>query len=209
MIAIRRARPQDAEAIASAHVAAWRSAYAGILPDFYLAGMSERRQARQWRHALEWPRQGAAVFVAVASGEDLPPDAPADGFLPPGSDPSAAEPPGAVVGYASAGRLRRSPLGLARLGEIETLYVLDDYRERGLGRRLMRAAAAHLNAVGCDAALLWVLCANQARFFYRHLGGAAVAEQEITVGGAPVTQQAMLWDPISVLLAATQPSTDR
>ncbi|MBV9785789.1 MAG: GNAT family N-acetyltransferase, partial [Acidisphaera sp.] len=40
MIAIRRARPADAAAIAAVHVAAWRSAYPGILPDTYLARLS-------------------------------------------------------------------------------------------------------------------------------------------------------------------------
>jgi NAD(P)-dependent dehydrogenase (short-subunit alcohol dehydrogenase family) len=37
MIAIRRARPADAAAIGAVHVATWRSAYAGVLPDDYLA----------------------------------------------------------------------------------------------------------------------------------------------------------------------------
>ena len=35
MISVRRARPADAIAIAAVHVAAWRSAYPGILPDTY------------------------------------------------------------------------------------------------------------------------------------------------------------------------------
>ena len=46
-----------------------------------------------------------------------------------------------IVGFASGGRARRR--GLAE-GEVETLYLLDDYRDRGVGRRLMRAMAAHL-----------------------------------------------------------------
>ncbi len=40
MIGIRRGRPGDAVGIAAVHVAAWRSAYPGILPDPYLAGLS-------------------------------------------------------------------------------------------------------------------------------------------------------------------------
>ncbi len=45
MITIRRARPADAAAIGAVHVAAWRSAYPGILPDDYLARLSVPRQA--------------------------------------------------------------------------------------------------------------------------------------------------------------------
>ena len=40
MTEIRRARPSDARPIAQVHVAAWRSTYAGILPDRSLTGLS-------------------------------------------------------------------------------------------------------------------------------------------------------------------------
>ena len=40
MISIRRPRPSDAQAIGAIHAAVWRSTYAGILPDAYLAGLS-------------------------------------------------------------------------------------------------------------------------------------------------------------------------
>ena len=70
---------------------------------------------------------------------------------------------------------------------------------------MMRAAAAHLNAIGCRSVRLWVLRDNPSRWFYQHLGGRLVAEQRISVGGQPVVQQAMRWDPISLLMAATAP----
>ena len=63
-------------------------------------------------------------------------------------------------------------------GEVETLYVLDDWRERGVGRRLMRAAAAHLVDIGCQSAFLWVLRDNPSRWFYQRLGGRPVAEAD-------------------------------
>ena len=47
---------------------------------------------------------------------------------------SSASPPPAAPAAAS------SPRRLAE-GEVETLYVLDDWRDRGVGRKLMRAAA--------------------------------------------------------------------
>lgn len=70
----------------------------------------------------------------------------------------------------------------------------------------MRALAAHLNAVGCRSVLLWVLKDNPSRWFYRRLGGRAVAEQTIIVGGRAVVQTAYLWEPIGALLAATEPT---
>lgn len=187
MIAIRRARASDAEAIGAATVAAWRSAYAGILGSDYLAGMSARRQAAMWRAAIQDAGGGHATFVAVASGSDA-----AGG---------AWQPP-SIVGFASGGRRRG---GARDEGEIETLYVLDDYREQGIGRRLMRATAAHLNAIGCRSVRLWVLRDNPSVWFYHRLGGRVIEEQAIRVGGQPVVQTALRWDPIGLLMAATAP----
>lgn len=184
MIALRLARPADALAIGAVHVAAWRSTYPGILPDAYLAGMSVARHATMYEAAL---RAGTAIHLATANGADLP-----DRRGP------------RVIGFATAGPARGGAFG-RRLGEgeIETLYVLDDWHDRGVGRRLLRAAAAQLAAAGCRSAFLWVLRDNPSRWFYARLGGRPAADATIRVGGAAVVQTAFAWDPIEKLLEAT------
>ena len=191
MISIRRARPADAPAIGEIHAAVWRSTYAGILPDAYLAGLSAQRLAGFYQRAILDRREGHAVFVAAVGGADLVPQGAAGA---------------AVVGFASGGRARRP--GIAE-GEVETLYLLEDWRERGAGRRLMRAMGAHLRAVGCRSAMLWVLKDNPTHWFYRHLGGKEAARETIRVGGQAVDQSAFVWDPIEALLSATAPAQDR
>jgi GNAT superfamily N-acetyltransferase len=185
MIAVRRARASDAATIGVVHVAAWRSAYPGILPDSYLAGLSTTRQAAYYDSAI---RSGVGVHVASASGLDL---GPAGGSA-------------RVVGFVTGAPARpgRWTEPLAE-GEIETLYVLDDWRERGLGRRLMRAAASHLSGAGCRSVFVWVLRANPSRWFYERLGGRPVAESTIEVAGVPLVQTAYRWDPIDKLVQAT------
>ncbi len=111
MIAIRRARPSDAASIGAVHVAAWRSAYPGILPDGYLARLSAPRQAAYYDNAI---RSGVGVHVAAASGLDIP-----------GGGSTGAP---RVVGFVTGDRARNSGIGD---GEIETLYILDDWRDRG------------------------------------------------------------------------------
>ncbi len=191
MISVRRARPTDAVAIGAVHVAAWRSAYPGILPDKFLSRLSVPRQAAYYDGAI---RHGVGVHVATASGTDLP-----------ATDKTNAT---RVIGFVSGAPARdgatrqRGPAPLAD-GEIETLYVLDDWRERGLGRRLMRSAAAHLTDAGCASAFVWVLRDNPSRWFYERLGGKPAAESTILVGGAPVVQLAYLWSPIDKLVQAT------
>ncbi len=184
MITIRRARISDAVPIAAVHVAAWRSAYPGILPDAYLARLSVPRQAGHYERAI---RAGMGVHVATVSGLDLGPEGG----------------PARVVGFATSGPARAPAESLAQ-GEIETLYVLDDWRDRGIGRRLMRAAAGHLAAIGCDSAFLWVLRDNPSRWFYARLGGKPAAEALVEVGGQAVSQTAYVWSPLEKLEQATQ-----
>ncbi len=189
MIAVRRARLSDAGAMGAVHVAAWRSTYPGILPDTFLTHLSAPRQAAHYGEAIR--SGGTAVFVAVASGADVPR----------GSPPR-------VVGFTTAGRARhvvpgQSGPGRLAEGEIETLYVLDDFRERGLGRALIRASAAALSDTGCGSAYLWVLRDNPNRWVYRRLGGRPVAESHTRVAGQSVAQVAFLWDPIALLLQAS------
>jgi GNAT superfamily N-acetyltransferase len=191
MICIRRARPDDAVAIGAVHVATWRSTYAGILPDRYLSGLCCMRLAACYEQAIIDRVGGHAVFVACASGPDVPADHAGEGPV--------------VIGFASGGRARRP--GIAQ-GEVETLYLLDDYRDRGVGRRLMRAMAAHLAAVGCRSAMLWVLRDNPSRWFYGRLGGRPAAREEIRFAGQGLEQMAYVWDPIDTLLAATAPAKE-
>lgn len=192
MICIRRARPSDAGAIGAVHVATWRTAYAGVLPERYLTGLSAPRHAAGYEQAIIDRRRAHAVFVAVASGVDAPEDSlPQDG--------------GTVIGFVSGGRARRD--GLAQ-GEVETLYLLEDYRDRGIGRRLMRAMAAHLAAVGCRSATLWVLRDNPTRWFYQRLGGRPAAREVIRFADQAMEQLAFVWDPIETLLAATAPAPE-
>jgi GNAT superfamily N-acetyltransferase len=159
------------------------------LPDRYHATLSDLRHALGYEQAIADRRQGHAVFVAVASGPDAPED-------------RVAEEGGTVVGFVSGGRGRRNWLAQ---GEVETLYLLDDYRDRGTGRRLMRAMAAHLAAVGCRSAMLWVLKDNPSRWFYQRLGGRPAAQETIRFAGEAMQQIAFVWDPIETLLAATAP----
>ena len=154
MIAVRRARPSDAPLIGAVHVAAWRSAYPGILPEDYLAGLSVTRQAAYYDRQI---RGGGGVYVAIASGQDVP---------------SGAGP--RLVGYTTVGRSAVTlPGDFQGDGEIETLYVLDDWRERGVGRRLIRTGAAHLAAAGSRAAFLWVLRSNPKPLVLPAFGRAA------------------------------------
>ena len=166
---IRPAQPGDSPGIAAVHVAAWQAAYAGILPEAYLARMSRTRQSAYYLARIA---AGPGVFVAA--------------------DPQ-------IVGFATAGRARTRGLGD---GEVETLYVLDDWRDQGVGRGLLRAAAAHLHGAGCTSLCLWVLRDNPSRWFYARMGGRAAMQSTVQVAGTAVPQVAFVWDNLDPLLTS-------
>jgi len=63
LIEIRRAKPQDAPAIAGVHDAAWLTAYRGIIPGLELERMVERRGPTWWEQAIN---RGSRVSVLIA-----------------------------------------------------------------------------------------------------------------------------------------------
>lgn len=65
-IDIRRAEPQDAEAIATVHDRAWHGAYAGVIPHRALNAMVGRRGPRWWANALQ---RSTTVLVLEVGGE--------------------------------------------------------------------------------------------------------------------------------------------
>lgn len=65
-IDIRRAELGDADAIAEVHHAAWRGAYAGIIPHRALNRMLSRRGAAWWANAI---RRATPVLIVEVGGE--------------------------------------------------------------------------------------------------------------------------------------------
>ena len=63
---IRRADPNDANAIAEVHRDAWQNAYAGIIPHRALTAMINRRGSQWWANAI---RRAANVLVIEVGGK--------------------------------------------------------------------------------------------------------------------------------------------
>jgi len=168
-VAIVPAEPADAAGIAAVHVATWRSAYPGLIPDHALRGLSATRLSQKYKHDI---LQAPGVFVA----RDLQ--------------------RGGVVGFTTASCA--APGALAA-GEIETLYVADDWREQGLGRALLIRASRFLASEGCTSLFLWVLADNPSRWFYERMGGRPVQTGATRVGGLQLETVAMRWERIESL----------
>src|SRR4051794_15411678 len=79
MASLRAAGTGEAVALAHVHVESWRTTYAGIVPNQYLAGLDETLRVKLWQ---EWLSGGAIVLVAERKGQ--------------------------LVGFAHAGRIREA-----------------------------------------------------------------------------------------------------
>lgn len=167
------AGPTDADDLARVHVQSWRETYKGLLPDAYLARMSEPAHARRFGHALMKP---GADDVTLAAADR-----------------------GGLVGYAQAGASRRR---VEHEGEVATLYLVRSAQNRGLGARLLRDAARALAAKGATSLVISVLQGNfAARGFYEHLGGEAEAARlEPGPGGGMFHEVAYRWSDIRTLV---------
>ena len=173
-ILILPAGPADAAELARVHVRSWRETYRGLLPDAYLARMSEPAFTRRFRRALTMPGPNDVTLAAAG--------------------------PHGLVGYAQGGPSRR---GTADEAEIATLYVLREAQGLRLGRRLLVASARALAAQGARSLVISVLRDNlPARGFYEHLGGQAEpATLERGPGGALLHEVVYRWSEIGRLLA--------
>ena len=160
-ILLRRAEPEDAAALGALHVACWREAYAGLLPDQLLRDLSVEARSTQWRTVL------------------------ADRHQPADTSVFAAEDAGRLVGFGACGRQRDEALDKRGFdAEVGALYVLRSHQRRGVGRTLMGQMADDLLRRGRTAAFLWVLSGNVAgRAFYERLGGVLLTDRTEEEGG--------------------------
>lgn len=161
---IRPAEPDDAAAIAKVHVATWRSTYRGVLPDDFLASLSEATYEERWRRTL-----GDASNLVYVAESGL-----------------------GVVGFASGGRERAGEAGFS--GELYAIYILEEAQGHGHGRQLVRAVVSGLRELGLPDMIVWVLRENAAaRGFYEKLGGVYVRQQPITIGTAQLQEVSYGW----------------
>jgi len=189
-IVVRAAKVEDAPGIARVHVDTWRSAYRGIVPASFLAGLSYQTSRVRWEkfiaesEGVETGRFGRFILVA---------EHPADG----------------IVAFVSAGPSRTAGTLTGTqappVGEIYTLYVLQAHQRRGIGRRLVGRAARRMAGQGVRSVILWALTENPYRDFYSSLGGRAGARQVQRIGGADLEETAYVWPDIGELIARTDP----
>lgn len=173
LVVLRPALPRDADAIARVHVETWQNTYPGVVPSDYLARMNVARASPQWHRAAARAEKGDDLMVAEIDEQ--------------------------VVAFVSFGPSRSPDLPYS--GEVYALYVAVDWQGQGLGRRLLTTALEALVKEKHQGALVWVLAANPARFFYEAMGGERAGERFESFAGAELEEIAYAWPDLKAWLA--------
>lgn len=141
---VRPAREDDAQAIAGVHVASWRAAYRGMLPESQMEGLSLTEKETTTRDLIGHPSGPRHRLRVLDRG-------------------------GVILGFAATGPARDA--ASQDRGEVYAIYLRPTVWSRGLGHLLMAQALADLREDGFGEASLWVLERNErARKFYRSHG---------------------------------------
>lgn len=154
---IRRATPEDADAMAILHVASWRAAYRGLVPDAFLDSLEVDRRAQRFREALS--AQAEETYLAEEDGE--------------------------LLGILTIGGCRDEDVEPEITGEIWGIYLAPQHWRKGTGSRLCQYGERLLSQRGYRIATLWVFAGNaQARRFYEAMGYTADGTSQVRDFGA-------------------------
>jgi len=161
--------------MARVHIATWRTDYRGFAPDDYLADLSITDEQRVYEQIIGSP--DSMAFVAENGARR-------------------------VLGLSTCGPYRDEGYILdgSFSGELYNLYVVPDARKLGVGRDLVRAAAAGLISRGVRSTMLWTFDGYASNSFYPRLGGRIVGRRQTMIGTKRVYDLAYGWEDIGTAL---------
>ena len=155
-VLIRKATVDDAEKIAEIKIDGWETAYKGILDDAFLNGLDKDTEMEKKKRNIS---DGASVLVAEVDGK--------------------------VVGFCMYKDFVQANDNYFDADcEISALYVRNNFKRNGIGKRLMQSAIADLRNIGKTTMILECLTKNYpSRIFYEKMGGKILTTETAFFGG--------------------------
>ncbi len=172
MYHIRKARLEDAEAIAHIHVESWKSTYKDLIDKQDIDGISVENRIALWETVLKKAVNGQVVLVATDESDK-------------------------IIGFISGGKERTKEYGYD--AEIYAVYLLDEYHRKGVGTGLLTHFVQHIRQSGYESLLVWVLTQNVNKKFYERYGASPIQAEETTIGKGTYKEIAYGWPDIEAL----------
>lgn len=165
MINLRKMKPSDATGVATIQVECWRKAYAGIIPDKYLASLDVNAKAKTWETGLS---VNPDVIRIVALEKNIP------------------------FGFVAGLENRSSAFYPEIASEAWSIYVHPDHWKKGIGKSLLLAFIEEMRKLKHSTMIVWALEENlPARAFYESMGGVLQSQKQTqTYGGKSLSEVA-------------------
>lgn len=146
-IEIRKANINDTKDIADVNLNTWCISYKGIVPDEMIKKRLNQRD-NYIKRLENRINNGELFYVAVFDDR--------------------------IVGMMSIGESTNNDY--PNVGEILTLYLLNEYHGLGIGKKLLRYGFRELVKLGYQNAIICCLKENPTCKFYEHMGGVKVGK---------------------------------
>lgn len=144
---IRRARKDEAEALASLHVSVWRTTYHDYAPPEAFTRLDTAKRLPYWTKAVSSDSHSAGVWIAEGAEK--------------------------ILGVVSFGPSQQAIF--EGRTEIKHLYVTEGAQGQGIGRQLLNAVLERKDTYPDSRIGLAVVRQNQAaRRFYQRMGGQEI-----------------------------------
>ena len=166
---IRNATEADLPHVAQIHVASWRDAYRGVIPDAAIDARTVDGATEMWLANLaKYPAN-----LTVAEMAD-----------------------GQIAGFSCAGPVTDAERSGPYEFEIYALHVRPDIRRNGIGAALLRHAMTRAgDDLNMRSMIVWTLeDLHLSRRFYEREGGTPVKRGHWQVGGGELPELAYGWE---------------
>jgi ribosomal protein S18 acetylase RimI-like enzyme len=168
---VRSATLEDAQGIAKVHVDTWRTTYEGIIPSEFLAKLSYEQRTMLWQQNIA--KEDNTVFIIENDKQQ-------------------------IIGFGDTCR-RANNIDL-KATDLTSLYLLQSYQGKGLGRLLLKALFTRIKNEGYEKVFVEVLEDNPTRYFYEYFGAQFVKTVPITIGGQRLNESIYVWPSVDEVL---------
>lgn len=144
---IRRRERKDCEAIAKLITVCWNETYRGLVSDVFLDGLYENEEERIINSYNKFNENDNHQFVLEIDQK--------------------------IVGWMNIGDSDEG----SEYGEIHAIYILNDYKGLGYGRKLVEDGIKEIKNMGFKKMIIGCLDGNKSNEFYKHIGGKFIKQR--------------------------------
>ena len=144
---IRRRERKDCEEIAKLITVCWNDTYRGLVSDGFLDGLYKNEEDRIKNSYEKFDENDNHQFVLEVDGK--------------------------VVGWMNIGDSDEG----SEYGEIHAIYILNEYKGFGYGRKLVEEGIKEIKSMGFKQMIIGCLDGNKSNEFYKHIGGKLIKQR--------------------------------